>query len=126
MILGSLSTIFKLFTIKSHDKMVTFTELRDYVSEYWRYEKDKIKQDTTLDEIGMYGDDKYDFLIDLAKKFNLDLKNFPFDNYVDDEIIDPFGLRDILLKFFGKTTRRIEPITIEDLVTIIKEYQKKT
>lgn len=53
--------------------MITTDQLKDFISKYWRYKKHKIEDTTTLDKLGMYGDDKYDFLIAMGKEFNVDL-----------------------------------------------------
>ncbi len=42
--------------------------LRDYICEYWSYKKDKIVTKTTLDDLGMFGNDKYNFLRFFFKK----------------------------------------------------------
>lgn len=89
-----------------------------FISKYWHYKKDKLKIETTLDDIGMFGDDKYDFIVDFTKEFNLSLENFPFDKYIDDEVSDVLGLRKLL---YGKKLRKICPITISMLIEWIEK-----
>lgn len=95
--------------------MVTTEQLKDFISDYWRYKRHKIEDSTTLDKLGMYGDDKYDFLIYMGKEFNVDMTDFPFDKYVDDEA-DFWGVCEAIRKLFGKKIRKIYPITIQELV----------
>lgn len=95
--------------------MVTTEQLKDFISDYWRYKRHKIEDSTTLDKLGMYGDDKYDFLIDMGKEFNVDMTDFLFDKYVDDEA-DFWGVGEAIRKLFGKKIRKIYPITIQELV----------
>lgn len=82
-----------------------------FISKYWQYRQDKLKIETTLDDIGMFGDDKYDFIIDFTRKFNLSVGNFPFDKYIDDE--GGYFIRKLL---FRKRLRKIYPISISMLI----------
>ena len=59
--------------------------LRDYISDYWSLKKDKIVAATTLDELGMFGNDKYDFLIDYCKKFKVDTSSLKYELYIEPE-----------------------------------------
>lgn len=104
--------------------MITTDQLKDFISKYWRYKKHKIEDTTTLDKLGMYGDDKYDFLIAMGKEFNVDMTNFSFDKYVDDEVVDPFGIGEAIRKLFGKKIRKIYPITVQELVDFMNGEKK--
>jgi len=55
-------------------------QIKTFICEYWNYKLDKLKLETTLDDIGMFGDDKYDFIISFCKKFNLNMERFPLIN----------------------------------------------
>ncbi|CVK16173.1 Protein of unknown function (DUF1493) [Apibacter mensalis] len=86
-------------------------KVKIFIGKYWNFKLDKLKLETTLDDIGMFGDDKYEFIIDFTKEFNLSIKQFPFDKYIDDE--GGYFIRKFL---FGKKLRKIQPITLLMLV----------
>jgi len=91
-------------------------QVKTFICEYWSYKLDKLKLETTLDDIGMFGDDKYDFIISFCKKFNLNTERFPFDKYVDDE--GGYFIRKLL---FRKEKRKIYPISILVLINWIEK-----
>lgn len=62
--------------VENLDKVV-----KTFISKYWYYNIDKLISNTTLDEIGMFGDDKYDFIVAFTKEFNLNKDNFRFDKH---------------------------------------------
>ena len=51
------------------------------------------------------------FLIHTVKEFIVDMTNFPFDKYVNDET-DLWGAGEAMKKFLGKEIRNIHPITV--------------
>ncbi|MDR2123346.1 MAG: DUF1493 family protein [Flavobacteriaceae bacterium] len=91
-------------------------KVKAFISKYWRYKLDKLKTETTLDDMGMFGDDKYDFIIDFAKEFDLSMENLPFDKYVDYE-----GWGFIRKLLFGERLRKIHPITISMLTDWVEK-----
>jgi hypothetical protein len=95
---------------------LTEQKVKTFISKYWHYKLDKLKIETTLDDIGMYGDDTYDFIIAFAKEFNLSMENLPFDKYVDDEGWD--FIRKLL---FGKRLSKIYPISISMLINWVEK-----
>ena len=91
-------------------------QVLNYISKYWSYDINKLTINKSLDDLGMYGDDKYDFIIDFAKAFNLNINEFPFDKYIEDEG-DFFGIGAFIKKnIFNKKSRDIKPITISMLL----------
>lgn len=90
--------------------------VKTFISKYWDYKLDKLKIETSLDDIGMFGDDKYDFIINFTKEFNLSVKNFPFEKYIDDE-----GGNFIRKFLFGNRLRKIYPITILMLIKWVEQ-----
>lgn len=85
-----------------------------YISNYWNCSIDELLPQTTLDDIGMYGDDKLDFIKGFVNEFQLDLTHFSFEKYIDDE--GGGFLRNLL---FGNKLRKIEPISIEMLIKCV-------
>lgn len=93
-------------------------EIKDFVSDFWSYKKDKIKIEKSLDDLGMYGDDKRDFLMSFIHKFNIESSNLDYDKYCEPEVFNP--LRFI---FFRKEDEQIVEITISHLVEVIKRQK---
>ena len=92
----------------------------EYISKYWSYDINKLRLNTTLDDIGMFGDDKYDFLIDFGNEYNLDMIDFPFGKYIDDEG-DILSIGFFLKKLFKGESKKQEKITIQMLINWVKE-----
>ncbi len=90
-------------------------KIKIFISKYWGYKLEKLKLQTTLDDIGMFGDDKYNFIVDFAKEFNLNIEGFPFNKYIDDE-----GGNFIRRILFKKRLRKIYPITILMLISWVE------
>ena len=91
-------------------------ELKDFVRDFWSYKKDKIKIEKSLDDLGMYGDDKRDFLICFIHKFNIESSNLDYDKYCEKETFNP-------LRFlFSKKTDQEKPkITIKHLIEVAEK-----
>lgn len=101
----------------------TFLILQVYISKYWTCSITNIKANTTLDDLGMFGDDKLDFLNDYSREFNVDISGFDFDKYIEPET-DMSYHNDAIYRFFLKkrlTTKfDKETISISMLVDGIK------
>lgn len=91
-------------------------DVKTFICDYWYYKLDKLKSETTLDDIGMFGDDKYDFIISFCEKFNLKSEDFPFDKYIDDE-----GGSFILRFFYKSKMRKIYPVSISMLIEWVEK-----
>jgi hypothetical protein len=91
-----------------------------FISEYWHYNVEKLNLDTTLDDIGFFGDDKYDFIISFAKYFNLNVDNFNFKEYVDDEVFDLFNIKKVFMKV---SYRKTIPIKISKLINWVEKNE---
>lgn len=92
-------------------------EVKKFIKEYWNCNIDKLNLNTRLDDIGMYGDDKYDFIIDFSKNFKLKIdEDFSFKDYIDDES-DYLGIGYIFEKIFLKEKKKkIKTINISKLI----------
>lgn len=98
--------------------------LKGFIYEYWSFNKNKIFEKTTLDDLGMFGDDKYDFLIEFSKKFNVDISNIKFELYVEPEPSLLMYLDSFMRCFFKKKLTEkynVKKITIEMLVNSIEK-----
>jgi hypothetical protein len=98
--------------------------LKDYIFDYWSFKKDKIFEKTTLDDMGMFGNDKYDFLVDFSKKFNVDISNIKFELYVEPEPSLIMHLDSFMRFFFKrKLTQKydVKDISIEMLVNSMEK-----
>lgn len=67
-----------------------FEELRDFLSDYWSYKKEKITMNKSLDDLGMFGDDKRDFLLSFNERFNIESKDLDLEKYCEPETFNPF------------------------------------
>jgi len=94
----------------------TFSEIVSLIEgKMGRYERKKLLRETCLEaDLGMTGDDAFEFLEDFSKKFNVDLSDFKIQEYFAPE---RDGLLLGLMSFFiGK--RNLPPkkeLTIGDL-----------
>jgi len=71
-------------------------ELKIFISKYVLVDKDKIFTDTSLNkDLGLYGEEAYDFIHDFSKTFNVDISQFEFDRYFRPEM-------DIITKLISK------------------------
>ena len=95
-----------------------FKELRDFLSVFWSYKKDKITINKSLDDLGMYGDDKRDFLKSFVEKFNVNFSDLNYDKFCEPERFNPLKRIFIKSKNEEKTI-----ITIEHLINVIKRKE---
>lgn len=97
-------------------------KVKEFISSYWHYDIKNITLEKSLDDLGMYGDDKEDFINDFAKHFSLSLENFPFNHYIDDESVDVFGFGDFIKRnFLYGTKREIRLIYISMLIKWVEK-----
>jgi len=91
-------------------------EIKDFVSDFWSYKKDKIKIEKSLDDLGMYGDDKRDFLMSFIHKFNIESSNLDYDKYCEKEVFNP-----LKLLFYKKINKEVIEITIKHLIKVAEK-----
>ena len=119
----------------------------DLISYHSGYKKEKITPETgLLDDVGMDGDDSWEFFEDFSNKFNVDLGSMQYDRHFGPEGFTPlqgllffprvagFLLVWIFSFFFPKAkpilnrftplmypfSRDMEPVTVQDLVDAAK------
>ena len=83
-------------------------DLKKFISNYWSYDINKITLEKSLDDMGMYGDDKYEFLIEFSEFYSVDISNLNFQDYVEPEPTILTHL-DTLSRFFFKKKLKIKP-----------------
>lgn len=93
----------------------TFQNIKQFVSEFAGVPEISIMMNSGLEnDLKIYGDDSFDLIIAYSKKFNVDISNFNFKNY-----IAPEGdtLLPLMVDFFNKSNnkKRID-LKISDLV----------
>lgn len=64
-------------------------KVKKFICSFWNYDFNKLKMESTLNDLGMFGADKQDFLLEFAEKFNVNLNSFPFNKYVEEVVINP-------------------------------------
>ena len=69
-------------------------------------------------DLGVDGDDAVELLSKFSEEFQVDLSTFQFDKYFGPEAgIDPIWA---LISFLDASRRKLEPVTIQDLVDAAK------
>ena len=102
------------------DKVVNF------VSEYWKIrDKNSIKANTSLSNLGFYGDDKLEFIESFFSSFGIDYSDFDYNRYIEPEkgFFNPFSLVKLLFGYYEKNI--YEEITIEDLTNALNSKKWK-
>ncbi len=75
-------------------------------------DKRKISQNTSLNkDLGMEGDDAFEFIKKFALIFNVDISEFDFERYFIREGFNPVGL----IKFIFKRKKMKDLLTLADL-----------
>ncbi|MPT36670.1 MAG: DUF1493 family protein [Flavobacterium sp.] len=92
-----------------------FNELKLFLSEFWSYNITKIKEEYSLDDLGMYGDDKRDFLKAFFEKFDIDSEDMNYEKFCEPEIFNPLSF------IFKKMKNEKIKIPINHLVSVIKK-----
>ncbi|MCB9202143.1 MAG: DUF1493 family protein [Flavobacteriales bacterium] len=92
-----------------------FDELKEFLGDFFSYKKNKITIEMSLDDLGMYGDDKRDFLQSFLQRFNIESSNLDYDKFCELETFNP-----IKNLFFSKKDDKIIKISINHLVNVIK------
>src|SRR5690554_2082530 len=98
--------------------MEELDKLKQFFKDEWSVKESKIALEKSLDDLGMYGDDKRDFLKSFFEKFNIESNNINYDKFCEPEVFNP--LRFI---FFRKEDEQIVEITISHLVEVIKRQK---
>ena len=71
-----------------------YNELYKYIADFSGVHSDDMTPDHSLsNDLGIYGDDASDLIIDFSKKFKVDISSFNFDEYFE-------GEGDMISKFF--------------------------
>ncbi|WP_410221846.1 DUF1493 family protein [Pedobacter sp.] len=92
-----------------------FEEVKEFISAFWSYNKNKITIEKSLDDLGMYGDDKKDFLMSFIEKFNIEASDLDYDKFCELEIFNP-----LKILFFRKNDEKPK-IKIEHLINVVKK-----
>jgi len=92
----------------------------ELVSDFTGFPKNEINAKTRLGEdLGIDGQDAYDFIEQFSETFNVDMQNFCFDVHFGPEAsFDPFSYLYFLL--FNRKKIQMIPVTIEHLVKCAK------
>lgn|SRR5690554_2924335 len=96
--------------------MEELDKLKQFFKDEWSVKESKIALEKTLDNLGMYGDDKRDFLISFFKKFNIKSDDINYDKFCEPEIFNPLKL----IFFSRRKSEDNIKITIKHLVEVIK------
>ena len=95
-------------------------EVKQIISKEWSVKLENLSVETRLwHDLGMDGDDGWEFIEVFSKHFQIDMSDFEFDLYFGPESgADPITLLYFLI-FKSKRPKRV-PITVKDLVNSAK------
>jgi hypothetical protein len=80
----------------------------------------KLSYETKINELA--GDDAIEFIEEFSKKYNVDMSEFRFDDYFGPELgFNPIYY--LLCLIFARHKLRYIPITVRDLVEIVKKQK---
>ena len=95
-----------------------FEKLKSYIIELNYINSNKITKDTEVEkDLGVTGDDAYDFIEEFSSSFNVDISNFDYSKYFRGEGI----CLDWALGSTEKNPYDRKKITLEDLVNAIEK-----
>ena len=61
-------------------------KLNIFIQNYWGVDKSKLSFDTLIeDDLGISGDDAYEFIVAFKNNFNIDIDSFVFTDYFESE-----------------------------------------
>jgi acyl carrier protein len=81
-----------------------YTELIELIAQKSGVDKSLIKRETTIEDgLGVTGEDAEELIVSIQKKFNIDIKDFVFSKYFNDE------------PSIFNSPRNIQPLTVGDL-----------
>ncbi|NAW50018.1 DUF1493 family protein [Elizabethkingia argentiflava] len=93
-------------------------DLKAFICKCLMIEKDKISQDTSVNQdLGLYGEEAFEFILDFSKSFNVDISHFEFHKYFKPEM-------DAITGFIGWKAgleKKRLPLFVSDLEEAIKK-----
>ena len=89
-----------------------------FVAEYWDEPKSRLFAETSINnDLGMDGDDGLEFMEAFSRRFAVDLRTFPYDNYFGPEAAaTPVSIIASMIRWIttGKSTN-LAPLTLRQL-----------
>ncbi|MDR2637746.1 MAG: DUF1493 family protein [Zoogloeaceae bacterium] len=78
-------------------------------------------------DLGVDGDDGLDLVIEFGKKFNVDISNFPFDDYFGPEAgMTPFSLLVFIWRILkGQPVNDLKPLYVEDFFRMAQDANQR-
>ncbi len=94
-----------------------FEKVRDFVAEHLSVKKNKLSEQTSLDKLGVTGDDALEFMEEFMKRFSVDMSDFEFKKHFDAEgSFMPLLPEVLIFSFlFARNNSQKIPITLRDL-----------
>jgi hypothetical protein len=94
---------------------VSFGELSAFVAEFLSVDRQSLRPSTTIEQLGIDGDDADEFMRAFSKRFAVDLSDFRFLDYFGNEssMLVPFIWIGALFGSKGKRSRK--PLRLSDL-----------
>jgi len=105
-------------------------KVKEFIAAYWNKPLDKISDETRIeDDLGITGDDAYEFMEEFQKKFDVDLTTFKFDMHFGPEAsFDPIVVIVVVLLglIFGSFGWKNGLIPVVLVIVILVGYLRKT
>lgn len=90
--------------------------VKNFIASFWSMRLSEIRMETRLEEdLGMTGDDAWEFMQGFSERFHVDMGAFVFQDYFGQEGCNPLLLFGMLLGFHAKPR---QAITVSHLVDV--------
>ena len=95
--------------------IISFDEICDYVANFLSVERGSLLPSTTLNQLGVDGDDADEFMQAFAKHFSVDLNGFRFTDYFGHEANAWLLLAWLIRRIQQKRKMVLVPLRLSDL-----------
>ncbi len=96
---------------------IAFKQIRQLLARQMGVRENKVTMATRLrHDLGMDGDDAFEFLDDFRKKFSVDMTDFPYDSYFGPE--SPFSYVVLYHLLFDRSKLKKRELTVRELVAL--------
>ncbi len=103
--------------------MELLNEVIAFVAEYWEEPKNQLSAETSINEdLGIDGDDGFEFMQAFSRRFAVNLGAFPYDNYFGVEAAaTPISIIVLMIRWLttGKSTK-LSPLTLRQLAEAVE------
>jgi hypothetical protein len=96
---------------------LNFDEIQSFVSEFCLIKKEKLTPESTLyRDLGLYGDEAFDFMLDFFNKYEINRTGFCFTKY----FLPEGSVRELFHRLFNRKESKYLTITLQHLLEVAK------